>query len=113
MTIDFKSLIGHASHIEKLPAAKISVIGMPAVGKTTLTKLIRGQIISGKYSPTIGFSLGSTNVDGVTFKLWDFGGQKTFLKQHLERYVHGSDIIFVVTDSTPQNVIATKELLDY
>ncbi len=113
MTIDFKAMGKQMSPIEKLPAAKISVVGFPAVGKTTLTKLIRGQIISGKYFPTIGFSLGTTNVDGVTFKFWDFGGQRNFIKQHLEKYIHGSDIIFVVTDSTPENVVATKELLEY
>lgn len=94
-------------------SAKISIIGTPAVGKTTLTKLIRGQQISGKYNPTMGFNLKSTNISQVKFNLWDFGGQKSFLKQHLTKYIHGSDIIFVVTDSTPKNVLTTKELLEH
>ena len=93
--------------------AKVSIIGTPAVGKTTLTKLIRGQQISGKYSPTMGFSLKSTKIDEVKFSIWDFGGQKRFLKQHLTKYIHGSDIIFLVTDSTPKNVLTTRELLDH
>ncbi len=93
--------------------AKIAIIGTPAVGKTTLTKLIRGQQISGRYNPTMGFNLKATKIDQVKFSLWDFGGQKQFLKQHLTKYIHGSDIIFVVTDSTPKNVLTTKELLDH
>ncbi|MHA1673889.1 MAG: ADP-ribosylation factor-like protein [Promethearchaeota archaeon] len=98
----------------KLPAAKISIIGTPAVGKTTLTKLMRGQQTNNRlYSPTMGFNLGQTIIEGNNVKLWDFGGQKAYLKQHLSKYVHGSDIIFVVTDSSPKNVLTTKELLEH
>lgn len=97
----------------RLKSAKISIIGTPAVGKTTLTKLIRGQQISGRYNPTMGFNLKATKISQVNFKLWDFGGQKRFLKQHLTKYIYGSDIIFVVTDSTPKNVLTTKELLEH
>jgi small GTP-binding protein len=97
----------------KVSLAKISIIGSPAVGKSTLTKLIRGQQISGKYNPTMGFNLKSTKIDKVKFKLWDFGGQKQFLKNQLTKYVHGSDILFIVTDSTPKNVLTTRELLDH
>ncbi len=93
--------------------AKISIIGSPATGKTTLTKLIRGQLISGKYCPTIGFNLGNTTIDGNSFRLWDFGGQIEFIKQHLTKYIHGSDILFVVTDSSPSNVLITKDLLEH
>jgi small GTP-binding protein len=96
-----------------LKSAKISVIGLPAVGKSTLTKLIRGQQVSNMYKPTMGFQLRNTNLQGVSFKIWDFGGQKSFLKNHLSKYIHGTDIIFVVTDSTPQNVLATKELVEH
>ncbi|MHA1584980.1 MAG: ADP-ribosylation factor-like protein [Promethearchaeota archaeon] len=98
---------------KSLKNAKISIVGTPAVGKTTLSRLIRGQQISGMYKPTMGFKLGNTDVDGIKFSFWDFGGQKAYLKQHLSKYVYGSDIIFVVTDSTPKNVLTTKELVDH
>ncbi|UYP48676.1 hypothetical protein NEF87_004961 [Candidatus Lokiarchaeum ossiferum] len=115
MQSTFKSFIKNSTFkpSQQAPAAKISIIGTPAVGKTTLTKLMRGQLISGKYNPTMGFNLGATNLDGLNVRLWDFGGQKAYLKQHLSKYVHGSDIIFVVTDSTPKNVLTTKELLEH
>ena len=99
--------------ISAMKSAKISLVGSPAVGKSTLTKMIRGQQISGKYNPTMGFNLGSTVVKGISFRLWDFGGQKAFIKQHLSKYLQGSDIVFVITDSTPKNVLTTKELLDH
>ena len=99
--------------ITAMKSAKISIIGSPAVGKSTLSKLIRGQQISGKYNPTMGFNLGSTIQRGISFRLWDFGGQKAFIKQHLTKYLQGSDIVFVITDSTPKNVLTTKELLDH
>lgn len=96
-----------------LPLMKISIIGTPAVGKTTLTKLIRGQQISECYNPTMGFNLKTFKGEGAKFSIWDFGGQKAYLKQHMTKYLEGSDIIFVVTDSTPKNVLTTKELLDH
>lgn len=93
--------------------AKISIIGTPAVGKTTLTKLMRGKQIPTKYNPTMGFNLGQTQFAGQNIKIWDFGGQKAYLREQLSKYVHGSDIIFIVTDSTPKNVLTTRELLEH
>jgi small GTP-binding protein len=95
------------------PAAKISIIGLPAVGKTTLKKLLCGQIISDKYNPTQGFDLGKVSVDGLRLNIWDFGGQKSYIMNQMSQYLAGSDIVLLVTDSTPQNVLTTKELLAY
>ena len=106
----FYSSIPRKNHA---PPAKISIIGTPAVGKTTLTKLMRGQQLSMKYSPTMGFNLGKTNFKGQNIRIWDFGGQKAYLRQQLSKYVYGSDIIFIVTDSTPKNVLTTRELLEH
>jgi small GTP-binding protein len=102
-----------ATPTKRAPTAKISIIGTPAVGKTTLTRLLSQKCISGRYVPTQGFDLGSVNLDGLNFKIWDFGGQKAYIKQHLTQYIYGSDIVFVVTDSTPMNVLTTKELLEF
>jgi ADP-ribosylation factor-like protein 2 len=101
------------SSASKRKVSKISFIGCPAVGKTTIMKLLTGKLIDGKYVPTQGFDLGTVNLDDVTFKLWDFGGQKAYIKTQMAQFIVGSDIIFVVTDSTPVNVLTTKELVDY
>ncbi len=99
---------------QKFPIGKISIVGAPATGKTTISKMIRGEIISGKYNPTMGFNLATLNDPNANpFKIWDFGGQKAFIKQQLSKYIHGSDIVFIVTDSTPKNVLSTMEIIDY
>lgn len=100
-------------HQSSSKSAKISIAGLPAVGKTTLKKLLCGQIISQKYVPTQGFDLGKVAMDGTKFNIWDFGGQKAYIMNQMQQYIHGSDIVFVVTDSTPKNVLTTKELLEY
>ncbi len=113
LTNDFAQVDNEDMGNLAIKSAKISVVGLPAVGKSTLTKLIRGQRTSNMYKPTMGFQLRNTKLQGISFKIWDFGGQKSFLKNHLSKYVKGSDIIFVVTDSTPKNVLATKELAEH
>lgn len=90
---------------------KISFVGCPAVGKTTLMKMLCQKPVSKQYLPTQGFDLGSVSFNGFKLRMWDFGGQKAYLKNSLSQYIHGSDLIFIVTDSTPKNVLTTKELV--
>lgn len=92
---------------------KCSFVGMPAVGKTTMLKLLTDKIIDGRYIPTQGFDLGRVKFGNTVIKAWDFGGQKAYIKTYLKQYIYGSDIIFVVTDSTPRNVLSTKELIEF
>lgn len=94
-------------------AVKTSFVGMPAVGKTTLLKMLTGKRVDGRYVPTQGFDLGRTQFKDLLIRAWDFGGQKAFLKQYLSQYIFGSDLVFVVTDSTPKNVLSTKELIEF
>ncbi len=91
---------------------KVSFVGAPAVGKTTIIKMLQGKSVEdGRYMPTQGFDLGRVAFQNQSLRLFDFGGQKAYIKQYLEQYILGSEIVFVVTDSTPQNVLATKELI--
>jgi len=100
------------STIEKL--IKISIVGHPAVGKTTILKLLSNNSESNqKYLPTQGFDLKTVKFGNYKLNVWDFGGQKSYLKMYLTDYLLGSDIIFVVTDSTPRNVLTSKELIDH
>jgi len=95
----------------KQTLGKISFLGSPAVGKTTLMKMLSKKKISGKYFPTQGFDLGAVSFNGYKLNLWDFGGQKAYLKHYMHQFIHGSDMVFVVTDSTPKNVLTTKEII--
>ena len=91
---------------------KISLIGFPAVGKTTILKLLTENMIDRFYLPTQGFDLKTVKFGQFTIRVWDFGGQKSYLN-YLEEYLKGSDLIFIITDSTPRNVINSRTLIDY
>ena len=87
-------------------------MGHPAVGKTTMLKLLaRNDNFDPLYIPTQGFDLESIKLNNYNLKVWDFGGQKAYLK-YLEDYLEGSDLVFIVTDSTPRNVLNSKALIE-
>ncbi len=92
---------------------KISFVGAPAVGKTTIIKMLQGKTVDGRYMPTQGFDLGRITIENHAIRLFDFGGQKAYIKTYLEQYIFGSEVVFVVTDSTPQNILTTKELIGF
>ncbi|MGV9173779.1 MAG: ADP-ribosylation factor-like protein, partial [Promethearchaeia archaeon] len=93
--------------------AKISLIGQPGVGKTTMMKLIAEKEINKVYLPTQGFDLKTVKFGNYNLKVWDFGGQKNYLKRYMKEYLIGTDLVFVVTDSSPRNVLTSRELIDF
>lgn len=93
-------------------AAKIAFIGYPRVGKSTLLKMATGFKPPLEYKPTIGLDIGKMNLcNSVKGVLWDIGGQKNF-KPLWDSFLEGADLIVTVTDSTPTNVLQTKQILD-
>ncbi|MHA2008804.1 MAG: ADP-ribosylation factor-like protein [Promethearchaeota archaeon] len=100
-----------SSEINKL--VKITLIGFPATGKTTITKLLSENTINRLYMPTHGLDLKTVKFDDYILRVWDLGGQSSYLKTYSSDYLLGSDIIFVVTDSTPRNVLNSRELINY
>ncbi|MHA1700098.1 MAG: ADP-ribosylation factor-like protein [Promethearchaeota archaeon] len=90
---------------------KCAFIGAPAVGKTTLLKMLSDQEVSGQYIPTQGFDRGTVRINNHVICAWDFGGQQAFYG-FWRRYILGSDLVCVVTDSTPINVLQTKQLIE-
>ncbi|MFW9936234.1 MAG: Rab family GTPase [Candidatus Thorarchaeota archaeon] len=100
-----------SSELKKL--LKISIIGHPAVGKTTMLKLLSKNVIDRIYLPTHGFDLKTVKFDSYTLKVWDFAGQGAYLKSCSKDHLIGSDIVLVVTDSTPRNVLRSRELINY
>lgn len=93
-------------------SVKVSFLGSPSVGKSTLIKLLSGQVPPLDYKPTIGLDFGSLQFGEHEVKLWDIGGQSAF-QPFWNQYLNGSYLVFVVTDSTPQNVLQTKQLIDW
>lgn len=91
---------------------KISILGYASVGKTTITQLIVGKDVNLEYVPTITADIARFDQLGTReVVLWDFAGQiqYTTLWNSLLR---GTKIVLLVTNSTYQNVLATKKILD-
>ena len=45
--------------------------------------------------------------------MWDFGGQNSYFKTYSGDHLIGSDVLFIITDSSPRNVLNTRELINY
>jgi len=92
---------------------KISIIGHPATGKTTILKLLSDNIEKKDrlYIPTQGFDLKTVKFDQFMLRVWDFGGQTSYLT-YLDDYLLGSDLVLVVTDSSPRNVLNSRRFIE-
>lgn len=91
---------------------KTAIIGYPGVGKSTLIKLLSGnKNLQDTYKPTIGLDFGTVSLtNDLKISLWDFAGQEQF--QFLwDSFLPGTSLICLVTDSSPDNVKQTKEIL--
>ncbi|MHA1650529.1 MAG: ADP-ribosylation factor-like protein [Candidatus Helarchaeota archaeon] len=89
---------------------KVSVCGLPGVGKTTLIKLLSEQCVPSEYVPTVGIDFGDTKIGEFKVSLWDLGGQEQF-RFMWDSFLPGTDTILLVTDSTRAGVQKTKELV--
>ena len=65
-----------SSEISKL--MKVTFIGSPAVGKTTMLRLFSKNLIDKFYFPTHGFDLKTIKLDDYNVRVWDFGGQHSY-----------------------------------
>ena len=92
---------------------KITFIGSPAVGKTTMLRLLARETIDKLYLPTHGLDLKTVKFDDYLLRVWDLAGQESYFKTYSKDYLLGSDIIFIVTDSSPRNVLNSRDLINY
>ncbi len=91
---------------------KLSIIGYPAVGKTTILKLLSQNTIDRMYLPTHGLDLKTVQIGDYRIRVWDFGGQGNYFKCSRDHLL-GSDLILVITDSSPKNVLRSQELIAF
>jgi small GTP-binding protein len=93
---------------------KVSFVGSGGVGKSTLLRLLFGrEPAPGGYVPTINVAVDSSEtIQFGTFlvTVWDFAGQAVF-QDLWQFYFQGTDVIFLITDSSFRNVMQTKSLL--
>ena len=94
--------------IQRLPV-KVGLIGFGGVGKTTTLKLIRQEEVPLEYIPTIFGDRRPLAVPVGPYRVivFDFAGQKRFMSAW-DILIRGSEVVFIMTDSTPANVEATK-----
>eukprot|EP01137_Pigoraptor_chileana_P025544 Opistho-2@95171 len=91
-------------------AGKVLMVGLDGAGKTTiLYQLKLGDRIN--TIPTIGFNVETVELPGVSFCVWDVGGQ-TKIRPLWQHYFAGSDAIVFVVDSTDaERLLEAKEEL--
>ena len=88
---------------------KIVFMGPGGVGKTTITRLIKGDMIPVEYIPTIGLNISDIAFsDELGIVCWDLAGQTQFQKTWVN-FAEDADIIFLVCDSTEESL---REILD-
>lgn len=95
--------------VQRFPV-KMGFVGFGGVGKTTMLKLIRQEEVPLDYVPTIFGDRKPLAVPVGPYRVvvFDFAGQKRFMTAW-DILIRGSEVIFIVTDSSPGNVEATKK----
>ncbi len=94
---------------------KISLLGYGGVGKTTMLHLLNGGEMPQTYIPTIGIDIQKvegTRIGTYELLVWDFAGQERFRKLWKMLFSR-SRIVFLVTDSTLENVLQSKEIIGF
>lgn len=97
--------------IQKNLRAKVSLVGFPGVGKTTITKLIKEEQIPSVHIPTITGDRATIKIGNLVINILDFAGQEQF-SYLWKTFIKGSDAVFIITNSTHLNVDKSRFFLD-
>jgi small GTP-binding protein len=95
------------------PRLKIALAGRAAVGKTTLFNLLKGLESPAAYHATIGADVDRKlfQIDGTRVIVWDLAGQQEYHKTWVI-FLRGAALVLFVSDSSLENVVSSKPLLD-
>ncbi len=93
---------------------KVALMGAGYAGKSTLIRLLTDDVtkLESKYSPTAGMDCGTITIDDSTkISLIEMGGQ-THFEFMWPDLMKGSQMVVIVTESTPKAVLKTRQLLE-
>ena len=123
VTYEFRRVISHEvpydDFIDRVDdyvttTCKISIIGYGGVGKTDIVTLLNGGVPPTSYVPTIGLDIQKMTgfrIGTLEISTWDFAGQDRFRKLW-QLYMRDSRAIILITDSTLENVLNSKDIID-
>mmetsp|Transcript_8251 Transcript_8251/g.12224 ORF Transcript_8251/g.12224 Transcript_8251/m.12224 type:complete len:185 (+) Transcript_8251:48-602(+) len=88
---------------------ELTIVGLPAAGKSTLVNVITSGDGTEDTIPTVGFNRRTVKKGNVSINLWDVGGQR---KSMWERYCRNVGAIVYVMDASNKDTFedAAKEL---
>merc|ERR1711916_158954 len=90
---------------------RILMVGLDAAGKTTiLYKLKLGEIVT--TIPTIGFNVESVEYKGISFTVWDVGGQDKIRPLWRHYYDNTQGLIYVVDSNDRERIEEASEELN-
>ena len=101
----------NANQFQIMMPPKVSIIGYQGVGKTTITELVRSKDIPIKQISTITGNIATLKFAKYHISLWDYAGPEDLMFLW-KNFVKESNIIFLITDSTLDNVEKSKMLLN-
>lgn len=86
------------------------MVGLDAAGKTSiLYQLKMSELV--KTIPTIGFNVETLDYKGLTFTIWDVGGQDKIRMLWKHYYQNTDGIIFVVDSNDKDRIKLSEEVL--
>jgi Ras-related protein Rab-1A len=100
-----------ANKFQIMMLPKITIIGYHGVGKTTITELIRSKDIPIKQIASITGNLAILKFANYHISLWDYTGPEDLIFLW-KNFVKESNIIFLITNGTLDNVEKSKFLLN-
>lgn len=91
--------------------ARILMVGLDAAGKTTiLYKMKLNEVVT--TIPTIGFNVETvTPVKGVTFTVWDVGGQNKIRPLWRHYFENSQGVLYVVDSADRERLAESKDEL--
>ncbi|HEA70555.1 hypothetical protein LCGC14_0706670 [marine sediment metagenome] len=92
--------------------AKISVVGFDFVGKSSICEMIQNGKVPKKYKETTQMKNYKSKLFGMPILIWDIPDQGDISEKVWRSFILGSDAVIIVLDSTRENVIESKLMVE-